>query len=84
MAKFSLATSAHTKGGKLSFQNFFYGGEIFFLPKGGHGPMPPPHKYATGREARNQILRILSEMSQFSVDFLCLRIQNKRAMRTTV
>ena len=44
--QFSLATSAHTKGVKISFQNFSYG-ENFFLPKrGGHGPMPP--KYATG------------------------------------
>ena len=34
--------------------------------------------------ARKKILRIFSEMSQFSVGLLCLRIQTKPAMRTTV
>ena len=34
-AKFSLATSAHTKGARLRFPNFSYG-KIFSLPNGGH------------------------------------------------
>ena len=40
--KFSLATSAYTKGEGANqvFQIFSYV-KNFFLPKGGHGPMPP-------------------------------------------
>ena len=48
-AKFSLATSAHTKGGgaKPSFPIFLVCKKNFFFAKGGgHGPMAPP-KYAT-------------------------------------
>ena len=37
-AKFSLATSAHTKGGpNYVFPIFFYGEKHNFLPRGGHG-----------------------------------------------
>ena len=42
-AKFSLATSAHTKGGgaKPSFPIFLVCQKKLFLAKGGHGPMAP-------------------------------------------
>ena len=47
-AKFSLATSAHTKGGQTKFSNFFsMSNKFFFAQKGGHGLMAPP-KYASG------------------------------------
>ena len=39
-AKFSLATSAHTKG-ETNFSNFFPMSKKLFLAKGGHGPIPP-------------------------------------------
>ena len=47
-AKFSLATSAYTKGGQTRFSKFFPMPKKFFFAKGGHGPMAPP-KYATGQ-----------------------------------
>ena len=42
-AKFSLATSAHTKEGPTKFSNFCSMSKKNFLAKGGHGP-----KYAFG------------------------------------
>ena len=39
--EFSLATSAHTRGVKLSFPNFSYSGKKFFLPKGAMAQCPP-------------------------------------------
>ena len=48
-AKFSLATSAHTKGGaKPSFPIFLVCQKKFFLAKGGAMAQWPPPKYATG------------------------------------
>ena len=42
-AKFSLATSAHTKGDQTKFSNFFsMSKKNFFWPKGGHGTMASP------------------------------------------
>ena len=46
-AKFSLATSAHTKEGATKFFQFFFNvKKKIFWPKGGHGPMAPL-KYAS-------------------------------------
>ena len=49
-AKFSLATSAHTKGGQPSFPIFFQCKKKNFLAKGGAMAQWPPPKYASADE----------------------------------
>ena len=71
--KFSLATSAHTKGGQPKFSNFLVCQRIFLAKWGGGGRAwpnaPPPPKYASVSNGHGRLIwpkfgEVVAESSQ--------------------
>ena len=58
-----------TQRGEPSFPIFSYDEKICFLPKGGHGPMAPPPKYATGGRANFDFIELVHSKNYCTCTF---------------